>query len=104
MRSGVTALAYETIEINHRLPLLEPMSEIAGRMSIIVGGYFLAKHFGGSGVLLVGGPGVLPGRGVVLGGGASGINAARLAPGLGVDGTILEVDLELMLVLGIALP
>src|SRR5262245_43179177 len=47
MKSGVTALAYETIEVNRRLPLLEPMSEIAGRMSILVGGYFLAKHFGG---------------------------------------------------------
>src|SRR6185503_2866617 len=52
MKSGVTAVAYETIEVNRRLPLLEPMSEIAGRMSVLVGGYFLAKHFGGSGVLL----------------------------------------------------
>src|SRR5437899_8899868 len=103
MRSGVTALAYETIEINRRLPLLEPMSEIAGRMSIIVGGYFLAKHFGGSGVLLGGVPGVLPGRVVVLGGGASGINAARMATGLGVDVTILEVDLERMRLLDITL-
>src|SRR2546430_14927148 len=103
MRSGVTALAYETIEINRRLPLLEPMSEIAGRMSIIVGGYFLAKHFGGSGVLLGGVPGVLPGRVVVLGGGASGINAARMATGLGVDVTILEVDLERMRFLDITL-
>src|SRR6266496_4078456 len=72
MKSGVTALAYETIEVNRRLPLLEPMSEIAGRMSILVGGYFLAKHFGGSGVLLGGVPGVLPGRVVVLGGGVAG--------------------------------
>src|SRR5882762_4753928 len=103
MRSGVTALAYETIEINRRLPLLEPMSEIAGRMSIIVGGYFLAKHFGGSGVLLGGVSGVLPGRVVVLGGGASGINAARMATGLGVDVTILEVDLERMRFLDITL-
>ena len=81
MKSGVTALAYETIEVNRRLPLLEPMSEIAGRMSILVGGYFLAKHNGGSGVLLGGVPGVLPGKVVVLGGGASGINAARMAQG-----------------------
>ena len=81
MKSGVTALAYETIEVNRRLPLLEPMSEIAGRMSILVGGYFLAKHIGGSGVLLGGVPGVLPGKVVVLGGGASGINAARMAQG-----------------------
>src|SRR5438445_6440864 len=103
MNSGVTALAYETIEVNRRLPLLEPMSEIAGRMSILVGGYFLAKHFGGSGVLLVGVPGVLPGRVVVLGGGAAGINAARMAQGLGADVTILEVDLERMRFLDITL-
>ncbi|HVV01496.1 MAG TPA: alanine dehydrogenase [Verrucomicrobiae bacterium] len=103
MKSGVTALAYETIEVNRRLPLLEPMSEIAGRMSILVGGYFLAKHFGGSGVLLGGVPGVLPGRVVVLGGGASGINAARMAQGLGADVTILEVDLERMRFLDITL-
>src|SRR5208337_43688 len=82
MKSGVTGLAYETIEVNRRLPLLEPMSEIAGRMSILVGGYFLAKHIGGSGVLLGGVPGVLPGRVVVLGGGSSGINAARMAQGM----------------------
>jgi len=103
VKSGVTALAYETIEVNHRLPLLEPMSEIAGRMSILVGGYFLAKHFGGSGVLLGGVPGVLPGKVVVLGGGASGINAARMAQGLGADVTILEVDLERMRFLDITL-
>ena len=103
MKSGVTALAYETIEVNRRLPLLEPMSEIAGRMSILVGGYFLAKHCGGSGVLLGGVPGVLPGRVVVLGGGSSGINAARMATGLGADVTILEVDLERMRFLDITL-
>jgi alanine dehydrogenase len=103
VKSGVTALAYETIEVNHRLPLLEPMSEIAGRMSVLVGGYFLAKHLGGSGVLLGGVPGVLPGRVVVLGGGASGINAARMATGLGADVTILEVDLERMRFLDITL-
>ncbi len=103
MKSGVTGLAYETLEVNRRLPLLEPMSEIAGRMSILVGGYFLAKHFGGSGVLLGGVPGVLPGRVVVLGGGTSGINAARMAQGLGADVTILEVDLERMRFLDITL-
>ena len=101
--SGVTGIAYETIEVNRRLPLLEPMSEIAGRMSVLVGGYFLAKHFGGSGVLLGGVPGVLPGKVVVLGGGASGINAARMAQGLGADVTILEVDLERMRFLDITL-
>ena len=103
MKSGVTALAYETVEAHHRLPLLEPMSEIAGRMSVFVGGYFLAKHFGGSGVLLGGVPGVLPGKVVVLGGGTSGINAARMAQGLGADVTILEVDLERMRFLDITL-
>ena len=103
VKSGVTAIAYETIELNHRLPLLEPMSEIAGRMSILVGGYFLAKHFGGSGTLLGGVPGVLPGKVVVIGGGASGVNAARMAQGLGADVTILEVDLERMRFLDITL-
>ena len=79
------------------------MSEIAGRMSILVGGYFLAKHIGGSGVLLGGVPGVLPGKVVVLGGGSSGINAARMAQGMGADVTILEVDLERMRFLDITL-
>jgi alanine dehydrogenase len=103
MQSGVTAIAYETIEVNRRLPLLEPMSEIAGRMSVLVGGYYLAKHNGGSGVLLGGVPGVLPGKVVVLGGGVSGINAARMATGLGADVTILEVDVERMRFLDITL-
>jgi len=103
LKSGITGLAYETIEVNRRLPLLEPMSEIAGRMSILVGGYFLAKHCGGSGVLLGGVPGVLPGKVVVLGGGTSGINAARMAQGMGADVTILEVDLERMRFLDITL-
>lgn len=101
--SGVTGIAYETIEINRRLPLLEPMSEIAGRMSVLVGGYFLAKHFGGSGTLLGGVPGVLPGKVVVLGGGVAGVNAARMAQGLGADVTILEVDIERMRFLDITL-
>jgi len=103
MKSGATCIAYETIEVNRRLPLLEPMSEIAGRMSVLVGGYFLAKHNGGSGVLLGGVPGVLPGKVVVLGGGAAGVNAARMAQGLGADVTILEVDLERMRFLDITL-
>jgi alanine dehydrogenase len=103
LKAGVTGLAYETLEINRRLPLLEPMSEIAGRMSILVGGYYLAKHFGGSGVLLGGVPGVLPGRVVVLGGGTSGINAARMAQGMGADVTVLELDLDRMRFLDITL-
>jgi len=103
LRSGVTGLAYETIEINRHLPLLEPMSEIAGRMSVVVGANILAKHNGGTGVLLGGVPGVLPGKVVVIGGGTSGINAARMAQGLGADVTILEVDLERMRFLDITL-
>ncbi|HAM73736.1 MAG TPA: alanine dehydrogenase [Verrucomicrobiales bacterium] len=103
LASGVTGIAYETLEVNRRLPLLEPMSEIAGRMSVLVGGYYLAKHNGGSGVLLGGVPGVLPGKVVVLGGGVSGINAARMAMGLGADVTILEVDVERMRFLDITL-
>ena len=99
----MTAIAYETIEVKGRLPLLEPMSEIAGRMSVLVGGYYLAKHNGGSGVLLGGVPGVLPGKVVVLGGGVSGVNAARMGTGLGADVTILEVDLERMRFLDITL-
>lgn len=102
-RSGAACVAYETIEVNRRLPLLEPMSEIAGRMSIVMGGYFLAKHQGGAGVLLGGVPGVLPGKVVVLGGGSSGVNAARMATGLGADVTILEVDLERMRFLDITM-
>ena len=101
--SGVTALAYETIEVNGRLPLLEPMSEIAGRMSVLVGGYYLARHYGGAGILLGGVPGVLPGRVMVLGGGVAGVNAARMATGLDADVTILEVDVERMRFLDITL-
>src|SRR4029077_3289095 len=81
LKSGVTGIAYETIQVNNRLPLLEPMSEIAGRMSVVMGANFLAKYNGGSGVLLGGVPGVLPGRVVVVGGGTSGVNALRMARG-----------------------
>jgi len=103
LKSGVTAVAYETIQINHRLPLLEPMSEIAGRMSAVMGANFLAKYNGGSGVLLAGVPGVLPGRVVVVGGGTSGVNAARIATGLGAEVTILDVDLERLRYLDLAM-
>ncbi len=103
LASRITAIAYETVEVNRRLPLLEPMSEIAGRMSVIVGGYYLAKHHGGCGVLLGGVPGVLPGKVVVIGGGTAGVNAARMAGGVGADVTILEVDVERMRFLDITL-
>src|SRR6266702_4365906 len=103
LKSGVTAVAYETIQINNRLPLLEPMSEIAGRMSVVMGANFLAKYNGGSGVLLGGVPGVLPGRVVIVGGGTSGVNAARMATGLGADATILDIDLERLRYLDLAM-
>jgi alanine dehydrogenase len=92
--SGCTAIAYETVtDRNGRLPLLAPMSEIAGRMSIQVGAVALQKSAGGSGVLLGGVPGVLPGRVTVLGGGMVGANAARMALGLGADVTLLDKSL-----------
>src|SRR5204863_802261 len=94
LKSSVTAVAYETIQIDHRLPLLEPMSEIAGRMSVVMGANFLAKYNGGSGVLLGGVPGVLPGRVVIVGGGTSGVNALRMAKGRGADVTVLDIDVE----------
>jgi alanine dehydrogenase len=103
LKSGVTGVAYETIQVDHRLPLLEPMSEIAGRMSVVMGANFLAKYNGGSGVLLGGVPGVLPGRVVVLGGGTSGVNALRMAKGLGADATILDIDVERLRFLDIAI-
>src|SRR2546423_122234 len=103
LKSGVTAVAYETIQIDHRLPLLEPMSEIAGRMSVVMGANFLAKYNGGSGVLLGGVPGVLPGRVVIVGGGTSGVNALRMAKGLGADVTILDIDVERLRFLDIAM-
>ena len=94
LKAGVVGIAYETIQVNNKLPLLEPMSEIAGRMSVVMGANFLAKYNGGSGVLLGGVPGVLPGRVVVIGGGTSGVNAFRMAKGLGADVTILDIDVE----------
>ena len=103
VETGCTGIAYETIEVNHRLPLLEPMSEIAGAMSVMVGAYHLARHHGGRGILLGGVAGVLPGKVVVLGGGTAGVNAARVATGLGADVTILEVDLDRMRFLDITM-
>ena len=98
-----TAIAYETVEVNHRLPLLEPMSEIAGCMSALVGAYHLQRHTGGRGVLMSGVPGVLPAKVVVIGGGTAGVNAARVATGMGADVTILEVDVERMRYLDITM-
>jgi alanine dehydrogenase len=103
LESRCTGIAYETVQVGKRLPLLEPMSEIAGRMSTIVGANYLSKAQGGKGVLLGGVPGVLPGKVLVIGGGTAGVNAGRMAMGLGAEVTILEVDLEKMRFLDISL-
>jgi alanine dehydrogenase len=92
--SGVTAIAYETVTDDRGgLPLLAPMSEVAGRLSIQAGAFSLQKANGGRGVLLGGVPGVLPGKVVVIGGGVVGLHAARMAIGLGADVTILDRSL-----------
>lgn len=91
VKSGTTAIAYETVTADDgSLPLLTPMSEVAGRLSIQAGAYALHKANGGRGVLLGGVPGVAPGRVVVIGGGVAGTNAAEMAVGLGAEVTILD--------------
>jgi alanine dehydrogenase len=90
MQSGVTAFAYETVEVNGTLPLLAPMSEVAGRLATQVGATALQKPSGGRGVLLGGVPGVAPGRVVVIGGGVAGLNAAVIAVGMGADVTVFD--------------
>jgi alanine dehydrogenase len=95
--SGITAVAYETVETDdRRLPLLAPMSEVAGRLAAQAGAYFLEKPLGGRGLLLGGVPGVQPGRVVVIGGGIVGYNAAVIALGLGGQVTILERSIDRM--------
>ena len=88
--SGTTAIAYETVEVNGTLPLLAPMSEVAGRLATQVGATALQKPNGGRGVLLGGVPGVAPGRVVVIGGGVAGLNAAVIALGMGADVTVFD--------------
>ncbi|MDQ0566336.1 alanine dehydrogenase [Erythrobacter citreus] len=95
--SGVTAIAYETVTgPRGQLPLLKPMSQVAGRMSVQAGASALEKAHGGRGVLLGGVPGVMPGKVVVIGGGVVGFNAAQMAVGLGADVTILDRDPEVL--------
>jgi alanine dehydrogenase len=95
LESGVTGLAYETVEdAEGRLPLLEPMSEVAGRMASQVVAHYLEKHEGGRGVLMGGIPGVKPAHIVVLGGGTVGTNAAQVALGMGAEVTLLDINLE----------
>ncbi len=91
--SGTTAIAYETVELNGSLPLLAPMSEVAGRLATQVGATALQKPHGGRGVLLGGVPGVAPGKVVVIGGGVAGLNAAVMAMGLGADVTVIDRSL-----------
>ncbi|MEX0837106.1 MAG: alanine dehydrogenase [Gemmatimonadota bacterium] len=95
MESGAVAIAYETVELDSReLPLLTPMSEVAGRMAVQEGAKYLEKPQGGLGVLLGGVPGVLSGKVLILGGGVVGTNAAKMAAGLGARVSIMDVDLH----------
>lgn len=94
--SGCVAFAYETVEVGRSLPLLTPMSEVAGRLSVQAGAHCLEKHQGGRGVLLGGVPGVPSGQVVVIGGGIVGKNAVAMAVGLGADVTILDINLDVL--------
>ena len=91
---GVTAVAYETVEVNRTLPLLTPMSEVAGRMAPQIGAQFLEKPYGGMGVLLGGVPGVKRAKVTIIGGGVVGTNAAKVAIGLGAQVTIIDLNPE----------
>ena len=93
MKSGATCIAYETVTARDgSLPLLRPMSEVAGRMSVQVGAHYLEKEQGGRGVLLGGVPGVPPAKVAILGGGVSGVNAAQMAVGMRADVTIYDIN------------
>src|SRR5439155_14718630 len=95
VKSGAYCIAYETVEMpNGSLPLLTPMSEVAGRISIQEGAKYLERPMGGRGILLGGVPGVLPANVVILGGGIVGANAAKVAAGLGTNVTILDINLD----------
>lgn len=101
IKSGATCIAYETVtDATGGLPLLKPMSQVAGRMSIQAGATTLEKEHGGRGVLLGGVPGVLPGKVAIIGGGTVGFNAAQMAAGLGADVTILDRNPEVLEKLG----
>ncbi|AOZ93101.1 alanine dehydrogenase [Paenibacillus crassostreae] len=91
--SGVTAIAYETVNTHGQLPLLTPMSEVAGRMAVQIGAQLLERPHGGKGILLSGVPGVARGKVAIIGGGVVGTNAAKLAVGLGADVTIIDLSL-----------
>jgi alanine dehydrogenase len=104
VETGATAIAYETVETaDRRLPLLAPMSEVAGRLAAQVGAYYLMKPFGGRGRLMGGVPGVLPAKVLVLGGGIVGYNAALIAQGMQCDVTIFERSVDRMRELDVSL-
>ncbi|MDR1884889.1 MAG: alanine dehydrogenase [Synergistaceae bacterium] len=92
LKSGASCIAYELVREPWGLPLLQPMSEVAGRMSVIMGSYYLGRTYGGSGVLPMGVPGVVPSNILVIGGGSVGTNAAKMASGLGARVTITDVN------------
>ncbi|TDB99696.1 alanine dehydrogenase [Nonomuraea longispora] len=94
LRAGTTGIAYETVQVGGALPLLAPMSEVAGRLAPQVGAYNLMRFNGGRGVLPGGVPGVAPAKVVVIGGGVSGLNAAQIAVGMGADVTVLDTNLD----------
>jgi alanine dehydrogenase len=103
--SGSVAIAYETVELpTGELPLLTPMSEVAGRMAVQEGAKYLERHHGGLGVLLGGVPGVLPGKVLILGGGVVGTHAARIAAGLGARVAIMDIDLQRLRYLAEVMP
>ena len=103
--SGATCIAYETVELPSReLPLLTPMSEVAGRMAVQEGAKYLEKLYGGRGVLLGGVPGVAPAKVVILGGGIVGINAAKMAAGLGAKTVLLDINLDRLRYLSDVMP
>jgi alanine dehydrogenase len=105
LATGATCIAYETVELpTHELPLLTPMSEVAGRMAVQEGAKYLEKLYGGRGVLLGGVPGVPPAKVVILGGGVVGINAAKMAAGMGAKVTILDISLERLRYLSDVMP
>ena len=105
LASGAACVAYETVELPTReLPLLTPMSEVAGRMAVQEGAKYLEKLYGGRGVLLGGVPGVAPAKVVILGGGIVGINAAKMAAGLGAKVVILDISLERLRYLSDVMP
>jgi alanine dehydrogenase len=105
LASGATCIAYETVELPSReLPLLTPMSEVAGRMAVQQGAKYLEKLYGGRGVLLGGVPGVPPAKVVILGGGIVGTNAAKMAAGLGAKVTVLDLSLERLRYLSDVMP